>query len=520
MRPGTVTARRSLLFANILVAIVFVFPNAAVAACCGCRAATAPTQNICIQTTKDCATLKDKTTNAAIKTLSDCSTVIDVSQCKPVDKGVCVFGPVDETAYTAETSGDTATPAVEKVPGGFTSNVPIPGLEFSSELTAQNGYLSIPYFAQFVSAIQRYLTGIAVTAAAVMIVYGGFLYIMSASGANVRSGKTIIRDAVIGLILALSAYLILNVINPSLVNLDAIRIQKIVLDPSLIGNYNPAVPIEKDPKAPVVLKEAGTGTQHGFDPKLVALAAQHGIVVDDKIFDDIIKGAKEAGLDACLMLANCEHETRFIPSWQGWYSGAKKEDQSHFGACGLRADFLAPGGPYYDRLRKQFPDFPDLPSGKLTKENRLRIADWIMTNHEGDAFAASLMMLDNFKILKNEVQGVAAFKAGTTSIQKNAAANNCTPKLGIHFAQALNNPQQALTDSCIPHFVSIPSIGDPPKGCPEDKYLCTDPKPDKTSSWVGHCSDGRKCYAMLADESVTYIMDAYPKLKQAHPSCQ
>lgn len=202
-------------------------PSLVFASCCGCKATASPTQNICIQTTKDCASLKDQTTNAAIKALGDCSTVLSEAQCKPIDKGVCVSGPMDEAAYTAPVSPSTAAPTSESEPGGITPNIPIPGLEFSSDLPIVAGELTVPYLAQYISSIQRYLLGIVLTAAAVMIVYGGFLYILSSSGANVSSGKEILKNAVIGLLLVIGAYTILQAINPATITPTVLRLKKI-----------------------------------------------------------------------------------------------------------------------------------------------------------------------------------------------------------------------------------------------------------------------------------------------------
>jgi hypothetical protein len=97
-------------------------------------------------------------------------------------------------------------------------------------------------------------------------------------------------------------------------------------------------------------------------------------------------------------------------------------------------------------------------------------------------------------------------------MRKHADANNCTPKEGYKFKEALNNKEQAMKISCVPHIVSIPSVGDPPPGCPEDKYVCTDAKADSSSQYRGHCSNGRMCKAMITDDAVKYILDAYPKM--------
>ncbi len=52
----------------------------------------------------------------------------------------------------------------------------------------------------------------------VMIIYGGFLWLMAGGDpGKIGKGKAVIRDAVLGAVLLLSAYIILNTINPDFV---------------------------------------------------------------------------------------------------------------------------------------------------------------------------------------------------------------------------------------------------------------------------------------------------------------
>jgi hypothetical protein len=63
--------------------------------------------------------------------------------------------------------------------------------------------------------------------AAIMIVYGGFRYMLSASLPEVETGKKIIQDSFIGLVVLLTSFLILKTINPQLVQMSPIRVQRI-----------------------------------------------------------------------------------------------------------------------------------------------------------------------------------------------------------------------------------------------------------------------------------------------------
>ena len=54
-----------------------------------------------------------------------------------------------------------------------------------------------------------------------MITIGGFMYFTSAgNNSKMESAKNVITDAIIGLIAVLFAWIILNKINPALVNAD------------------------------------------------------------------------------------------------------------------------------------------------------------------------------------------------------------------------------------------------------------------------------------------------------------
>jgi|GEM_PF-7005477 len=111
---------------------------------------------------------------------------------------------------------------------------PIPGLIFSPA-TADNGTVQVPFLAQYISAIQRYLVGLAVTAAVIMIVYGGFLYLLGSSVGEVGQGKTIITDAIIGLLFVLGAYTILYLFNPNVLELRPLQLHLVTPDTETAG---------------------------------------------------------------------------------------------------------------------------------------------------------------------------------------------------------------------------------------------------------------------------------------------
>lgn len=114
-------------------------------------------------------------------------------------------------------------------------NIQIPGLIYATKIQTvirnQEQYITIPYLAQYISAMYRYATGVAIIAAAIMIVYGGFLFILGASAKSVSRGKDVIMNAVIGLVLVFSSYMLLNTINPEAAAPKPIEISRIKPDP-------------------------------------------------------------------------------------------------------------------------------------------------------------------------------------------------------------------------------------------------------------------------------------------------
>lgn len=78
--------------------------------------------------------------------------------------------------------------------------------------------------AEYLTKIYTISVGVAVALAVVMIVYAGIIYATSGDNASKqKEAKTQITQAIFGLAILLASYLILNTINPDLVNLGLIQ---------------------------------------------------------------------------------------------------------------------------------------------------------------------------------------------------------------------------------------------------------------------------------------------------------
>ncbi len=113
-------------------------------------------------------------------------------------------------------------------------NVKIPGLVFATEspVVKCEGTLkciSIPFLAQYIAAFFKILLGIGLVATALMIIYGGFLYVLGSTGLQVSDAKKKIVDALVGLAILIGAYLILMNINPQTISLKGIQIPTVSL---------------------------------------------------------------------------------------------------------------------------------------------------------------------------------------------------------------------------------------------------------------------------------------------------
>jgi|GEM_PF-2137771 len=92
------------------------------------------------------------------------------------------------------------------------------------------GFAKTADFATFISNLYKFGIWTVGICALVMIVIGGYMYAASGgNNASMEKAKTFITDALVGLILALLAYLILYIINPELVK---IKMAAAVIPPS------------------------------------------------------------------------------------------------------------------------------------------------------------------------------------------------------------------------------------------------------------------------------------------------
>lgn len=109
----------------------------------------------------------------------------------------------------------------------YEPNVEIPGVTLIQPESSENNSL----LAQYIEGAQRYLISISSIAATIMFIWGAFLYLLGSSVGKVQTGKTIMLDAVIGMLLVLGATAILRILNPQLTTLKSLNVLTIETRP-------------------------------------------------------------------------------------------------------------------------------------------------------------------------------------------------------------------------------------------------------------------------------------------------
>ena len=124
----------------------------------------------------------------------------------------------DPNAIPPVTATNTAPPNTKTT---YTLLQPLPGLEGANQTidTKANPDTNPCPLGNYLNIMIKLFFGICGVLAVIMIVMGGIEYMTSDLISSKEAGKESIRNAVLGLLLALGSYLILNTINPDLLNI-------------------------------------------------------------------------------------------------------------------------------------------------------------------------------------------------------------------------------------------------------------------------------------------------------------
>jgi hypothetical protein len=206
----------------------FALADASHAICCRCNA-PGSSDNICLidQGISSCSDLVTNNSNNTALSGVTCDKTPLTSGCAPIsgnESGVCNRGPMMAVVYTATSTLSSAPQLLPIVTP--TLNVQIPGLKFS-KVSVDGELIDFPWLAQYLAILYKYTIGASIVAAAIMLVYGGFKYILSTTAPSVSGAKETITDAIAGLLLVLAAYLIISTISPTAISLKSFSLLKV-----------------------------------------------------------------------------------------------------------------------------------------------------------------------------------------------------------------------------------------------------------------------------------------------------
>jgi len=180
----------------------------------------------CITVTETFELAPGLTANAGDKICGGTPTISEAT----ADDVVEVLRSADTNAAPASDGGD-GTPIEPRF------SVNIPTVQFS-DVEVSDGYVSIPWIADYIAGVYRYAVFAASVLAAVMMMIGGIQWLTSAGDAGrVSAAKSKITNSVVALALVIGSYLILNAINPNLTALQPLRVK--VIDKELLGFGEP-----------------------------------------------------------------------------------------------------------------------------------------------------------------------------------------------------------------------------------------------------------------------------------------
>ncbi len=120
-----------------------------------------------------------------------------------------VSGTIDECAINAESRANA-----------IRLQIPIPGITHDEIVNGETVHY-VKNLSCYIAGVYRYFASIAGIMATIMMMYGGLKYVVSFGSADkMAQAKDTIVSALIGLVLVLSSFLILFVINPNLTTLE------------------------------------------------------------------------------------------------------------------------------------------------------------------------------------------------------------------------------------------------------------------------------------------------------------
>lgn len=133
---------------------------------------------------------------------------------------------------------------------------------------------------EYINVAYRYMVTIVLVVAIVMVVYGGFRYLVGATLGDIQAGKKIIQDAIVGMLIVLGAYTILSTINPA----------------TTLLSFTPPEPINCQELAlPDAIKKSTCDSDAECDAGKRCVLARNIAFDPGAVVDESVEGLKEGG---------------------------------------------------------------------------------------------------------------------------------------------------------------------------------------------------------------------------------
>ncbi len=156
----------------------------------------------------------------------------------------------------------------------------IPGVQFSNIKVRPGENVSIPWIMEYIQGVYKYLVGVAIFLAIIMVSIAGLRWMTSGGNASViGDAKKQIGNAVIGLLLVFGIVVILQTINPQLINLGNINIKTIAPEYLIINDDADADIMAEDEAHPL---GSPTWNYQTFDDTMCANPPEAAGVADPK----------------------------------------------------------------------------------------------------------------------------------------------------------------------------------------------------------------------------------------------
>jgi len=165
----------------------------------------------------------------------------------------------------------------------FVPLAPLPNLDTRGSVTLES----------YINSLFLLIVSVAAMLAVIRIVIGGFQYMTQTQSTSATSNaRLVIRDAVVGLILLLSVYLILSVVNPHILDLSALKFS------NLSASKEVEAQIEKNRDDALALAEERRKKFEAFATETPYLYGNNkqGNELD---LTGVSQGAKNAAISSC-----------------------------------------------------------------------------------------------------------------------------------------------------------------------------------------------------------------------------